>query len=171
MKFIKRDYFLSNIIYRVIFFVILLSFYAFTQESLAFQQGFNMCLTSGDALAGAGDGSDSTNVHYAKANYHATAILLRINWKDIQPNSSTEYNWAKLDSAIDRIRNCGLNLSVRFCIGAYGLPTWAYPGQGVFSNSDFMADQTGSIRIRNGSTTTDTTSYIFSFANANYNAS
>lgn len=89
---------------------------------------------------------DGIAVENARDLYSATAINLRVDWRDVEPSKGS-FSWWKLEGAIDNVLNAGLKLFVR--VNLNGKPNWAMPNDmgGTISSKRFMADQTGNVYV------------------------
>lgn len=123
--------------YLMIFVAFLTISFPSAQSNINYQTIFHMAVGEASVLA---------NVRNARTNYNASAISLRINWRDYEPNSRGTYTWNIVNAAVRNVLNENLNLYVRIAMGS-GKPNWSEPGGGTFQTSDYMADQSGSTDI------------------------
>ncbi len=81
--------------------------------------------------------------------WNATAVCIRYRWENIQPDDSSDWEWASLDRAIAAVQDSGLKVhSIRLSFAAGGAPEWAHPDSTAttpFESDDFHHYKDGSI--------------------------
>ena len=79
-----------------------------------------------------------------KNKWGATAIMIKVNWDDIQPNGPDDAYWSYLDSAITNITDRGLKVYVRIAMGN-NMPAWVHvPTIEGLTSDDFQTKSDGS---------------------------